>query len=167
MMPPGSALNAARTTRLRTVAWPRRARHGALPLRVQVWWRTIELDRALASGQPPCSPQLELRVQQLASVRVRWGLAHSVRMLVAQAEQPLDALGFGGFSAARAVLIAREALLELADALTDPGCTSVRGVARASCLVCDSANSPLYGRTLAGALRRVAYEALAMLRAST
>ena len=129
-----------------------------------MWWRRVELDRALGSGrQPAGSPQLELRVQQLASLRVRWELAYTMRMVVAQAEAPL---ALGSFTAASAVRQARGTLLELADALMDPACTSVRGVARASCLICDGANSALYVGGSPGALRRVAYEALAMLRAS-
>ena len=145
---------------------PHSAWRADLGLRVRVWWRTNELDRALASGQQPAgSPQLELRVQQLASVRVRWGLAHRVQRLVATAERPPGAQTLSALSSASPVIAAREALLDLADALTDPACTSVRGVARVSCLVCDGDNSPLH-RARGEVLRRVAYEAIAMLRAT-
>lgn len=152
---------AAHTTRRR--AAPRTA-PGQVPLqlRVQVWWRMVELDRALAGGRDPAgSAHLELRAQQLASERVRWHLASTLRTLVTQAEAPL---ALGSFTAASAVRRAGGVLLELADALTDPACTNVRGVARAACLICDGANSPLYERGSPEALRRVAYEALAMLR---
>jgi hypothetical protein len=123
----------------------------------------VELDRAIAYGREPAgSAHLELRVQQLASVRVRWELASTIRTVVAHAEAPP---ALGSFTAPTAVRRARQALLELADALTDPACTSVRGVARAAGLIGDGANSPLYERGSAEALQRVAYEALAMLRA--
>jgi hypothetical protein len=61
------------------------------------------------------------------------------------------------------VMAAREALLDLADALTDPSCTSVQGVARVSWMLFDIANSPRHARIPARMLQRVAYEAVARL----
>lgn len=158
-----SGLAAARGTRRRAVPGTRAPWQAPLQLRVQVWWRMVELDRALAAGEEPAgSAHLELRVQQLASLRVRWDLASTIRTVVAQAEAPP---ALGSFTAPVAVRRARGALLDIADALTDPACTSVRGVARAACLICDGANSPLYERGSPETLQRVAYEALATLRA--
>lgn len=140
-------------------------RSAPLRLRARVWWRAIELDRALAAGRRPAgSPQLELRVQQLASVRVRWALASRMRMLVAGAGNPEATAAWADVGAARAITRARHPLLAIAEALTDPGCTSVRGVAHASCLLCDGLRSPLYDAGRPAALQRVAYDVLAALR---
>ena len=65
--------------------------------------------------------------------------------------------------ATSAAIAARDALLDLADALTDPGCTSVQGVAQASWLLCD-ANSPLYAGLPARTLQRIARATIAALR---
>jgi len=59
--------------------------------------------------------------------------------------------------------VAGDTMLDIADALTEPGCTSVSGVARASWLLCDVRNSPLYARLPARTLQRIARESLAAL----
>jgi hypothetical protein len=56
-----------------------------------------------------------------------------------------------------------DALLDIADALTEPGCTSVQGIARASWLLCDVTGSPLYERLPALTLQRLARDAVAAL----
>lgn len=163
-------------TRLRGISRPLWSSRLAGPrLRLTVFRRSVQLDRALAEGRSPtCCRQLELRAQQLASARVRWGLADAFRGVVAKAERsstaptliPLLILPLAAPSPATATPIAaREALLDLADALTDPGCTSVQAVAHASWLLCDIADSPLYARLPARTLQRIARGAIAALHA--
>jgi hypothetical protein len=141
-------------------------------LRLTVFRRSVQLDRALAEGCSPTScHQLELRAQQLASARLRWDLADAFRGVVAKAERspaaptliPLLLLPLAPpVPAPSSPVAAREALLDLADALIDPGCTSVQGIARASWLLCD-ADSPLYARLPARTLQRIVRETIAAL----
>jgi hypothetical protein len=139
--------------------------------------RSVQLDRALAEGcSPTCCSQLELRAQQLASARVRWSLADAFRAVVVKAERssalptitPLLILPLAApWCATATPIAAREALLDLADALTDPGCTSVRGIAHASWLLCDIGGSPLYARLPARTLQRIARGTIAALHGET
>jgi hypothetical protein len=141
-------------------------------LRLTVFRRSVQLDRALAEGASPTDcRQLELRAQQLASARLRWSLANAMRGVVSKAERsstaptlvPLVMLPLAAPAPAPATPIAaRNALLDLADALTDPGRTSVQGIARASWLLCD-ADSPLYARLPARTLQRIAHGTIAAL----
>lgn len=161
-------------TRLSAISRPVwSASSASLRLRLGVWWRSVELDRALAEGLPPAHrPELELRAQQLASARVRWSLARALRAVVANSERPpagptLAPLMFIAVVAplpgAPTPTVAGDAMLDIADALTAPGCTSVSGVARASWLLGDVRNSPLYARLPARTMQRIAWEALAAL----
>lgn len=145
----------------------------SLGLRFGVWRRSVQLDRALAEGVPAARrADLELRAQQLASARVRCSLARGFRAVVADSEWSpaaptlvprmlfsLVAALPGAASATRA----GDTLLEIADALAEPGCTSVQGIAHASWLLCDVSNSPLYARLSARTLQRIAREAVAAL----
>jgi hypothetical protein len=141
-------------------------------LRLTVFRRSVQLDRALAEGRSSIScHELELRAQQLASARLRWDLADAFRGVVAKAQRssaaptliPLLLVPVAPPSPApSSPVAARDALLDLADALTDPGCTSVQGIAHASWLLCD-ANSPLYARLPARTLQRIARETIAAL----
>lgn len=155
-------------------AWsaPRPARLG---LRLAVWWRSVALDRALAEGRRPADdPRLELRVQQLAGARMRWILASGIRDVVARGERVPAPPALTSLTILPPSVVlrsppaplsaARAALLDLADALTDPGCTSIQGVARVSWMLCDRADSPLYDRIPAQAMRRIGREAVAALR---
>jgi hypothetical protein len=137
--------------------------------------KSVQLDRALAEGRSPSScQQLELRAQQLASARLRWDLADAFRGVVAKAERsstapttPVPLLSLAAsVPATSAPIAARDSLLDLADALTDPGCTSVQGIARASWLLCD-ADSPLYARLPARTLQRIARATIAALHGET
>jgi len=119
-----------------------------------------------------CCRQLELRAQQLASARLRWSLADAFRGVAAKAERssatptlvPHLLLPLAASPRATSTSIAaRDALLDLADALTDPGCTSVQGIAQASWLLCDVADSPLYARLPARTLQRIARGTIAAL----
>lgn len=144
-----------------------------LRLRLGVSWRSVELDRALAEGSPPAHrAELELRAQQLTSARFRWSLASDFRAVVTQSERPpagptLAPLMFipvvAALPGAPTPTVAGDTMLDIADALTEPGCTSVSGVARASWLLCDVRNSPLYARLPARTVQRLAREALAAL----
>lgn len=160
-------------TRLRGSSRPLwSSRRADVGLRLTVFRRSVQLDRALAEGRSPMScRQLELRAQQLASARLRWDLADAFRGVVAKAERssaaptliPLILVPFAPPSSATATpTAAREALLDLAEALTDPGCTSVQGIAHASWLLCD-ADSPLYARLPARTLQRIARGTIAAL----
>lgn len=141
-------------------------------LRLTVLRKSVQLDRALAEGRSPSScQQLELRAQQLASARLRWDLADAFRGVITQAERsstaptliPLLLPLAPPVPATPTPIAARDTLLDLADALIDPGCTSVQGIAQASWLLCD-ADSPLYARLPARTLQRVARETIAALR---
>jgi hypothetical protein len=133
--------------------------------------RSVQLDRALAEGLSPAHcAQLELRAQQLASVRVRWALATGFRAVAAEAARPaippsLAALVLlplvTAVPLAAVPIGTTAALLDIADALTEPGCTSVQAVARASWLLCDVTGSPLYERLPALTLQRIAREVAA------
>jgi hypothetical protein len=164
-------------TRLRGIARPLGPpRLTGVRLRLTVFRRSVQLDRALAEGRSPaCCRQLELRAQQLASARVRWSLADAFRGVVAKAERsstapaliPLLLLPLAApVPAPSTPIAARDALLDLADALTDPGCTSVQGIAQASWLLCD-ADSPLYARLPARTLQRIARGAIVALHGET
>lgn len=141
-------------------------------LRLTVFWRSVQLDRALAEGRAPTDcPPLELRAQQLASARVRRSLADAFRGVVTKAERsstaptriPVVLLALAAAAPATATPVeARDTLLDLAAALTDPGCTSIQGIARASWLLCD-ADSPLYASLPAHTLQHIARGTIAAL----
>ena len=161
-------------TRLRGISRPPWSSGLAgVSLRLTVFRRSVQLDRALAERRSPtCCRQLELRAQQLASARLRWSLADAFRGVAAKAERssaapeliPLLLLPLAAPLLTSPTPIAvREALLDLADALTDPGCTSVQGIAHASWLLC-GADSPLYARLPARTLQRITRGVIATLR---
>lgn len=149
------------------------ASSASLGLRLGVWRRSVQLDRALAEGVPAARrADLELRAQQLASARVRCSLARGFRAVVADSERSpaaptLVPLLFNPVVAALpgspSPTGAGDTMLEIADALTEPGCTSLQGIAHASWLLCDASNSPLYARLPARTLQRIAREAVAAL----
>lgn len=149
------------------------ASSAGLGLRFGVWRRSVRLDRALAEGAPTARrADLELRAQQLASARVRCSLASGFRAIVADSERPPAAptpvpLMFVPLAAALPGapphVATGDTMLEIADALTEPGCTSLQGIAHASWLLCDARNSPLYARLPARTLQRIAREVLAAL----
>lgn len=149
------------------------ASSASLGLRFRVWRRSVQLDRALAEGVPTARrADLELRAQQLASARVRCCLASGFRAVVADFERPPAAptpvaLMFVALAAAPpgapTPAATAETMLEIADALTEPGCTRLQGIAHASWLLCDARNSPLYARLPARTMQRIARDALAAL----
>ncbi len=130
-------------------------------LRLAAAVRGPRLDEQLAYGCPPGWSSLHaFRARQLAAPRLRWSLARSLRDVVTDIRRPSV---FSPRVPVRrsAVADAEEPLLELASALTDPGCDSPRGVAMTQQLVCDG-RSPLY---MPGeSLREAAERALAALR---
>src|SRR4051812_12945478 len=136
---------------------------------IVLWPRAVlsgpRLDQQLAYGCPAgWSAVHALRARQLAARRRRWSLARALR----SAGEELRA-GPPPWSARvpvrrAAVRDAREPLLELASALTDPACDDPRGMAMTQQLVCDG-RSPLY---MPGeSLREAAERALAVLRGNT
>jgi hypothetical protein len=145
-------------------------------LRLAVARRSVQLDRALAEGRSPIHcRQLEVRAQQLASARLRWSLADAFRELAANAERSSATATFIPFllvplvapsRATAAPIAASDALLDLADALTDPGCTSVQGIAQAAWLLCDVADSPLYARLPALTVQRIVRRTIEALHAA-
>ena len=164
-------------TRLRGISRPlRSSRVAGVRLRLTVFRKSVQLDRALAEGRSPSScQQLELRAQQLASARLRWDLADAFRGVITKAERSSTAPTLihliplplaPPVPATPTPIAARDTLLDLADALTDPGCTSVQGIAHASWLLCD-VDSPLYARLPARTLQRVARETIAALHGET
>jgi hypothetical protein len=165
---------AVRRTRLIAISRPLRSASSAgLRLRLRVWRRSVQLDRALAEGfaLAHCA-QLELRAQQLASLRVRWALATGFRAVAAEAKRPPSPPSFvplillplvAAHPHAAVPIGTTDALLDIADALTEPGCTSVQAVARASWLLCDITGSPLYERLPAWTLQRLARDVAAAL----
>ena len=161
-------------TRLRGISLPLwSSRLAGVRLRLTVFRRSVQLDRALAEGcSSTCCRQLELRAQQLASARLRWSLADAFRAVVAKAERsagaptliPLILLPLVAAPPGTPTpTAARDALLDLADALTNPACTSIQAIAHASWLLCDVADSPLYARLPARTLQRIARATIAAL----
>jgi len=113
--------------------------------RVSVRLATGRLDARLAGGaNPDSSAPLSMRAQALIGEPMRARLAHALRAALEQAVEhprPLDPCA----RPCRArVLACRAELLELAQALLDPGPVEARGVARVAVLLSDGAG-PLYG----------------------
>lgn len=165
---------AVRRTRIIALSRPRWSASSAGPwLRLRVWRRSVQLDRVLAEGSPPADcAQLELRVQQLASARVRWALARAFRAVAGGTERPSTVPTLAPLIIVPPLASPRDgsrptpaanALLDLADALTEPGCTSAQGIARASWLLCDVTSSPLYARLPARTLQRIVFETITAL----
>src|SRR5690349_10976065 len=95
--------------------------------------RAPRIDEQLAYGCPPgWSPLHAFRARQLAAPRRRWSLARSLRSAVDEIRGPRPLFSPRVPVRRDAVDDAREPLLELATALTDPDCDDPRGVAMTS-----------------------------------
>jgi hypothetical protein len=116
-----------------------------LGLRLRVWLHSARLDRQLAEGLlPGAFDDRALRAAQLAGMRTRRGIAHSLRRLVEEAEMPVRALLSSAVPVCRrSVLPCREALLGLADRLEQPVPVDPCGVARTLVVLTDGAG-PFY-----------------------
>jgi hypothetical protein len=114
--------------------------HGrALWLAVKVWVRRPTLDRELAEAvRPDSDPARALRARQLSSWRCRRHLADGLRLLVAEARRPPNAMWPTLVPLNRQQVVeARAPLLLLADRLVEDEEPSARAVALASFLVRD------------------------------
>lgn len=114
--------------------------HGrALWLAVEVWFRRATLDRELAEAvRPDSDPARARRARQLSSWRCRRHLADGLRLLVAEARRPPNAMWPALVPLNRQQVVeARAPLLLLADRLMEDEEPSTRAVALASFLVRD------------------------------
>jgi hypothetical protein len=129
-----------------------------------VWACGAELDRRLAEGAAPaCSPELELRAQQLRSPRRRRALATGLLRTVDAAAWPPRPMSPVVPLAARAeVLEAAGSLVALAREVRSERPPRVRGLALVSWLLCD-AGSPLHTRHARVELKDVVARARAAL----
>jgi hypothetical protein len=124
-------------------------------------WHARPLTREIAAGADPnADEQLRLRADRLTSARERHAIAEGLRNAIAAAEHPDMHLTARAPVDTAAVLAARDALEELADALDRGWRARARGVAMAEVLVTD-ADSPLYGPGTGPSLRQRARAALA------
>ena len=127
------------------------ARGPGLPLRLREWWRTPELDAALAAGVDPEGARLlSLRAEKLATTKHRTRVAKALEKVVAIADA--DRLTtVPAFRRMRPSLAVRRqqvrsnrvVLLQLAQRLREDGPVRVQGLALAGRLITDD-NSPLY-----------------------
>ena len=122
-----------------------------LTLRWRVWWRTPELDAALAAGVDPQGTRLlSLRAHQLATIRQRARLAQALEKVVAVADAD-QVIVIPTFRRLRPSLPVRRpqvrsnriALLHLAERLREDRPLRAQGLALAERLITDD-NSPLY-----------------------
>jgi hypothetical protein len=111
----------------------------ALWLAVKVWFRRPTLDRELAEAvRPDSDPARALRARQLSSWRCRRHLANGLRLLVAEARRPPNAMWPTLVPLNRQQVVEAGApLLLLADRLVEDEEASPRAVALASFLVRD------------------------------
>jgi hypothetical protein len=125
--------------------------------------RGMSLDKALVGGlSPDSSPALSLRAHALISMTRRRELAGELRRLLGNAERPRHPFG-STVQVPHNVLLAREAIEELAQTLDCREPVDARGVAQVELLLRDG-TSPLYRTTTAAVLRETldrAAEALA------
>jgi hypothetical protein len=122
--------------------------------------RSLDLDRSLAAGaQPDSSALLSLRAGELQSAAHRRRLADGFRRRLAASRR--DAHPFDRqIPLARAEIRRCAALVdELVDALESAVPADLRGIARASLLLCEG-NSPLYAGASTIALEPVLREAI-------
>jgi hypothetical protein len=131
-------------------------------LRLRVRFAGLRLDARLAAGEDPAGdPRLALRAARLASPRVRRRVAAGVERACRKQDRR------AGFSAAipvdaRAVNVARPALLQLAAALRCSERVRAQGVALAQLLL-TQAEGPLYTPQRTEALHQAAREAFLAL----
>jgi hypothetical protein len=122
-----------------------------LTLRWRVWWRTPELDAALAAGvDPQGTPLLNMRAQRLATTRQRTRLARALEKVVAiaDADRVMAAPAFRRMRPSlpvrrQQVRRNRVVLLQLAQRLREDRPLRVQGLALAERLITDD-DSPLY-----------------------
>lgn len=128
-------------------------------LRWRVWLHRVSLDRRLARGDDDADePALELRAQQLGTLRLRRGLADSLESTIERAAgppRPASSQAPVNWMAIRAL---QPLMLTLVEELRAPGPVRVQGVALARALLIDG-GSPLYApcerELLEGAINEV------------
>jgi hypothetical protein len=128
-------------------------------VRVRVWWRLLDLDRALAEGIHPWkSPELETRAAQLAKPRHRAMLAGRIESAVLAARQgrPTSLVPV----CRSAILEAEDDLLELASILRSSARCNPHAVALVSFL-CRDGSSPFYYAQAQATPAQLAHVALA------
>ena len=146
---------------LRAVPHSRGLVLGGVWLRVATWWRSFELDAALAVGADPiASNALSLRAGQLRSPETRARLARSLRADLDLATSDLSRLSWPPPLVRYPEVRACESLFyDLLACLDERRAVSMQGLALTSLLVRDGA-SPLFydhaARSLAEDLRLAA-----------
>ena len=143
-MPPGYVMPYSVPARSR----PDRRHRPSLALRARVWFKSIELDAALAGGGDPTrTPELALRAEQLADPDKRDQLAEAILRVITIADRhkrdavmvPLVPLRPWQIDANRSLL------LDLAERLRDSGPHALQGVAMTSLLLEDGTGPLLFG----------------------
>ena len=146
---------------LRAVPHSRGLVLGGVWLRLATWWRSFELDAALAVGADPiASNALSLRAGQLRSPETRARLARSLRAALDLATSDLSRLSWPPPLVRYSEVRACESLCyDVLACLDERRAASVQGLALTSLLVHDGA-SPLFydhaARSLADDLRLAA-----------
>jgi hypothetical protein len=125
--------------------------------------RARNLDRALASGEPPEStPALALRARRLMALSDRRAKAATYRRVLREASEEASRSSMRIRPRRGRVVAASAALSRLAEALAQPGPVAARGAAEASLLLTDG-TGPLYNSANQTSLERYALRALAHL----
>jgi hypothetical protein len=160
-MPPGYVMPYSVPSHSR----PHRPHRPSLALRARVWFKTIELDAALAGGDDPTrTPELALRAEQLTDATRRERLARAILRVIAMADRrqryavitPLAPLKPWQIDANRSLL------LELAARLRGNGPHALQGVAMTA-LMLEDGTGPLLFSNRSATLERAVRACLSAL----
>jgi len=113
-----------------------------------VWFKSIELDAALAGGDDPTrTPELALRAEQLADPTRRERLAQAILRVITIADRHKSEVVIMPLAPFRPWQIDanRSLLLELAARLRDSGPHELRGVAMTALMLEDGTGPLLFG----------------------
>jgi len=143
-MPSGYVMPYAMPSRSR----PHRPYRPSLRLKARVWFKTVDLDAALAGGDDPTrTPELALRAEQLADPTRRERLAQAILRVIAIADRHKSEALIMPLAPFRPWQIDanRTLLLELAARVRDSGPHALRGVAMTALMLEDGTGPLLFG----------------------
>jgi hypothetical protein len=138
---------------------PHRPRRPSLRLRARVWFKSMELDAALAGGDDPTrTPELAMRAEQLVDPTGRERLAQAILRVITIADRHKSEVLIMPLAPFRPWQIDanRSLLLELAARLRGSGPHALRGVAMTALMLEDGTGPLLFGNrpaTLERAIR--------------
>ena len=162
-MPPGYVMPYAVPAHSR----PHKPRRPSLALRARVWFKSLELDAALADGDDPTrTPELALRARQLAEPSRRDELAEAIYRVIAIADRHEKEAAIMPLTPFRPWQIDgnRSLLLELADRLRDNSPHALQGVAMTA-LMLEDGTGPLFFSNRTATLERAISACLSALDA--